>query len=97
MSYAVIGIQEDIESSLCVMEHYLPLFFKGARKMYKKMGKRASMKVTSNKQRLSRRANEILRNNMTLDYEFYEFVKQRLNIQIEHLRKKLSHKVLCSE
>ena len=97
MSYAVIGIQEDIESSLCVMEHYVPLFFKGTREIYKKMGKHASKKVTSNKQRLSRRAGEILRNNMTLDYEFYEFVKQRLNIQIGHLRKKLSHKVLCPE
>ena len=97
MNYAVIGTQEDIKSSLCVMEHYVPLFFKGAMKIYKNMGKNNNKRVTKNKQQISRSAREILKHNMTLEYEFYEFVKQRLNIQIEYLRKKLYPKCLCSE
>ena len=94
MNYAVIGTQEDIESSLCVMEHYVPLFFKGALKIYKHTG---TKKATKNKQKISRRAKEILKHNMTLEYEFYEFVKQRLNIQAEYLRKKFYPKSWCSE
>ena len=38
MYYAVIGLQDDIKTSLWVMEAYSPLFFKGALKVYYGMG-----------------------------------------------------------
>ena len=36
---------------------------------------------TPNKKELSPKAREVLRANMTLEYEFYQFVKQRLRKQ----------------
>ena len=122
MNYAVIGIQDDIETSLCVMEHYLPLYFKQALSTYRSMGvekffqignnsleseqnileahsksvsllfSEQPLKFTKNetphKQQISERARDILRKNMTLEYEFYEFIKQRLKAQVEYLKGK---------
>ena len=122
MNYAVIGIQDDIETSLCVMEHYLPLYFKQALTIYRSMGveqliqignnsleseqkileansksvsllfSEQSLKFTKNetphKQQISEQARDILRKNMTLEYEFYEFIKQRLKAQVEYLKRK---------
>ena len=101
MYYAVIGLQEDIKTSLWVMEAYVPLFFKGALKVYYGMGsskrKQSRAKkttkyiafdrhVTPHKQTISDLAKSILATNMTLDYEFYDFVKHRLKMQVEKLR-----------
>ena len=108
MYYAVIGLQEDIETSLCIMEAYVPLFFKGALEMYKKMGTKKAKKskqlkkpipfltnVTPHKHTLSDLARSILATNMTLDYEFYDFVKHRFKMQVESLRKQKYPKNLC--
>ena len=127
MYYAVIGLQEHIESSLCVMEAYVPLFFKGALKMYgedewrkrmedkwrkrmeKKMGgEKRTLNLplqktplplqigksnmpfvihdTPRKQTISDLARTILATNMSLEYEFYDFVKQRLELQVQSVR-----------
>jgi len=32
--YAVVGILEEINMTLTVLEHYIPRFFKGAKKLY---------------------------------------------------------------
>ena len=117
MYYAVIGLQEDIETSLCVMEAYVPLFFKGALKVYYEMGRYQQGKhrlkkeaneskilrkpnsfvanVTPHKQTISDLARSILATNMTLDYEFHSFVKHRLKMQVETLRKQKYPMNLC--
>ena len=128
-NYAVIGVQDDIETSLCVMEHYLPLFFKRALKIYRTMGvvqfiqtensslvtqrkllkvhsksveallSKKSMKFTKNetphKQQISDEAREILKKNMTLEYDFYEFIKQRLKAQTKYLKRKTYPRNWC--
>ena len=81
MYYAVIGLQEDIETSLCVMEAYVPLFFKGALKMYSYL----QYVGTPHKQTISDLARSILATNMTFEYEFYDFVKHRLKVQVKSL------------
>ena len=144
MHYGVIGIQNDVETSLCVMEAYVPLFFKGALNIYKKMGMeqltqylipstlnnlthgisngtrstntprkllnninrlfplefRKSFPFVKNetphKQSISDLARNILANNMTLEYEFYEFVKHRLKLQVKSLRKQRFPRNWCS-
>ena len=129
--YAVIGVQDDIETSLCVMEHYLPLFFKRALNIYRTMGmvqliqtenstmaslatqrklksnskaglslaSRKSLKFTKNqtphKQEISKLARKILTKNMTLEYEFFGFIKQRLKLQVKHLRTKMFPRTWC--
>lgn len=131
MYYAVVGVQDDIETSLCVMEHYLPLYFKRALNIYRTMGivqliknenstlaslatqrklkgnakvalpiaSRKSLKFTKNqtphKQQISKQARQILTKNMTLEYEFFGFIKQRLKFQVKHLRKKMFPRTWC--
>ena len=125
----MIGVQDDIETSLCVMEHYLPLFFKRALKIYRTMGvvqfiqtensslaserklleihsksvasllSKKSLKFTKNetphKQQISDRARDILRKNMTLEYEFYDFIKLRLKAQTRYLKQKMFSRNWC--
>ena len=113
------------------MEHYLPLFFKRALKIYRTMGvvqfiqtentslvtqrkllsshsksvssllSKKSMRFTKNetphKQQISSLAKEILRKNMTLEYEFYEFIKQRLKSQVKYLKRKMFPRNWCFE
>ena len=116
MHYAVVGLQEDIKTSLCVMEAYVPLFFKGALKLSYERGnnqRKQSLKkkakkymilrkpiafasnVTPHKQTISNFARRILATNMTLEYEFYGFVKHRLKMQVEHLREQKYPINLC--
>ena len=101
--YSVIGVSSEIESSLAVMEAYLPKFFQGATHIYSRMGmlyrpvKSRFMRrlmssnlprpmpfrknQTPNKKEISAKARAILKANMTLEYEFYDFVLQRLRLQ----------------
>ena len=120
----MIGLQENVETSLCVMEAYLPLFFNRALGIYKTMGMEQSIRKqnsnsdvmkklksnssqdqplaatksiaftknqTPHKQKISELARNVLFNNLTLEYEFYDFVKRRLMLQAQHLFDKLNH------
>ena len=114
----MIGVQDDIETSLCVMDHYLPLFFKRALNIYRTIGlekfiqtenstsvseqellSKKSLKFTKNetphKQQVSEQARDILKKNMTLEYEFYEFVKLRLKVQSDFLKQKMFPRSWC--
>ena len=116
--YSVIGVVSDLESSLFVMEHYLPRYFKNAKLIYKMLGlaninnkkkspwksykrllrrrphvmddirhnagggsKKFRKNKTRIKQELSPEARAVLEANMTLEYEFYNFVQERLRQQ----------------
>ena len=93
--YSVIGVLEYLETSLIVMDHYLPRYFRGASELYQKMAIKSlkgktgpqnrTMQFKKNssphKTEINAEAKAILRANMTLEFEFYEFVKQRLLIQ----------------
>ena len=130
MYYAVVGIQEDIETTLCVMERYVPLFFKGALDIYRRMGIDQVVKQqghnetgmetsqinhkklyshpigtfykfvrneTPNKKKLSEQARRILAANMTMEYDFFQFVKQRLHLQKVQLKKQTSLEGWCND
>ena len=125
----MIGVQDDIETSLCVLEHYLPLFFKKALNVYRTLGlekiiqtknsrlvseqqlpeinstygasllSKKSLKFTKNetphKQQISEQARAILKKNMTLEYEFYDFIKLRLKAQTRYLKQKMFSRNWC--
>ena len=119
MYYAVIGTQDDYEASLCVMEGYIPAFFKGAVQILNEMGKKQEqrknkeiwekypsknfrtnrtkrfgtrlMNETPNKKELSEMARSTLAASMTEEYEFFDFVKQRLQLQKQSLIKQNFH------
>ena len=95
--YSVVGIVEEMDLSLKVMEKYLPKFFLNATAIYRKeivsdlngdlIQKLSGTNLISNKNPLSKKVKEETRLNLMhhpvfkLEYEFYEFVRQRLHIQ----------------
>ena len=101
--YAVVGVASDLETSLAVMERYLPRYFSGAASIYSRLPKSefgqefrrngalvavanasdeaaaASVKGDhSSALIISEKAHAVLRKNMSLEIEFYDFAAQRL-------------------
>ncbi|KAF2355549.1 Sulfotransferase [Trinorchestia longiramus] len=85
--YAVVGILEEMNMTLTVLEHYVPRFFKGAKSLYWNEVKRFS-KVNKNiyKPKVQDKVKEFVRKNFTREMEFYEFCKQRLHRQYAALQ-----------
>ena len=81
--FAVVGVLEEMEKSLFVLEKYVPMFFKGMLKQYKNRKNWQTKEVNKNifKPKVSEIAKELVRRNMTRETEFYEFCKQRLHKQ----------------
>ena len=52
---------------------------------------------TPNKQEISKEARQILTKNMTLEYEFFEFIKERLKLQVTYLRKTMFLSTWCKD
>lgn len=81
--FAVVGILEEWGKTLAVLEHYIPRYFKGATdKYYKEMhGNKIQMNENFYKPKVEDRARTFLRKNFTVEEEFYDFLKQRLDNQ----------------
>ncbi|XP_068203308.1 heparan sulfate 2-O-sulfotransferase pipe-like [Palaemon carinicauda] len=81
--FAVVGILEEWPKTLAVLEHYIPRYFKGASDAYYK--KMHDSKILTNqnfyKPRVDEKAREYLSRNFTIELEFYDFLKQRLDRQ----------------
>jgi len=80
--YAVVGVLEDLNKTLTVLEHYVPRFFKGALNTYWNEVHMFS-KINRNiyKPPVSEATKELVRRNFTHEIEFFEFCKQRLHKQ----------------
>eukprot|EP00096_Caligus_rogercresseyi_P013506 TRINITY_DN613_c0_g1_i5.p1 TRINITY_DN613_c0_g1~~TRINITY_DN613_c0_g1_i5.p1 ORF type:complete len:362 (+),score=70.11 TRINITY_DN613_c0_g1_i5:37-1122(+) len=80
--YAVVGVLEELNKTLTVLEHYVPRFFKGALNTYWNEVQVFS-KINRNiyKPSVEDATKEIVRQNFTQEMEFYEFCKQRLHKQ----------------
>jgi len=80
--YAVVGVLEELNKTLTVLEHYVPRFFKGAKDVYWNEIKLFS-KINRNiyKPPVAEETKEIVRKNFTREIEFFEFCKQRLHKQ----------------
>ncbi|CAD7083096.1 unnamed protein product [Hermetia illucens] len=85
--YAVVGTWEEPNITLSVLEHYVPMFFKGITEVYyNKKEKFDKVNKNSLKKPVSDEVREMLRRNLTNEIEFYEFCKQRLHKQYKALR-----------
>ena len=86
--YPVIGITENINVTLAVLEEKLPQFFSGATETYYE---NADVQLNSNvnfeKQPVSREIILSLEKNFTYEIEFYNFCKQRLVNQFQQITK----------
>ncbi|XP_049873959.1 heparan sulfate 2-O-sulfotransferase pipe [Pectinophora gossypiella] len=85
--YAVVGVLEDMNSTLTALERYVPKFFAGASDMYWK-GLNTFNRINRNtfKPPVSEAVKQMVRANFTREIEFYEFCKQRLYLQLKALR-----------
>ncbi|KDR19341.1 heparan sulfate 2-O-sulfotransferase pipe isoform X2 [Zootermopsis nevadensis] len=90
--YAVVGVLEDLNSTLTVLENYIPLFFKGATQVYWDEVDRFT-RINRNlfKPPVSEEVKDIVRQNFTREVEFYQFCRQRLHRQLLALRLPSTH------
>ncbi|XP_023348685.1 heparan sulfate 2-O-sulfotransferase pipe [Eurytemora carolleeae] len=80
--YAVVGVLEELNKTLTVLEHYVPRFFKGALETYWNEVHIFS-KINRNlyKPKVEEATKDIVRQNFTRELEFFDFCKQRLHKQ----------------
>lgn len=77
--YAVVGTWEDTNTTLRVLEAYIPRFFAGASHEYFAMQSHMdSVNRNTFRPTISEEARLLLTQNMTHEIEFYRFVRQRL-------------------
>ena len=84
--YSVVGITENMQETLTVMEARLPRFFAGAYETYFN-DELISKNHNGNhlKTKISEETRNILTTNFTYEIEFYEFCKERLQKQLKDL------------
>lgn len=80
--YAVVGVLEDMKTTLAVFEKYIPRFFAGASEIYfNDMTEFKEINKNKFKPPVSDEVKQLLRKNFTREIEFYEFCKRRLQNQ----------------
>ncbi|KAK4313053.1 hypothetical protein Pmani_015574 [Petrolisthes manimaculis] len=84
--YAVVGVLEDINSTLTVLHHKLPQFFYGVTDIYYNELLAPHHNKNWNRPKTTPQVEEVLKRNLTLEYEFYNFIRQRLNLQYQHIQ-----------
>jgi len=80
--YSVVGVLEDMEITLAVLEKYIPRFFAGATEIYNEH-KEYFKKVNKNtfKPPVNEGVKKLVRQKFSREMEFYNFCKQRLYTQ----------------
>ena len=76
--YSVVGVVEKMSESLQVLENYVPAYFRYARKIYKEIMKEELVNLNKGKPKVSKEVKQLIKQNFTLEIEFYEFCKRRL-------------------
>ncbi|KAJ7391400.1 hypothetical protein OS493_018444 [Desmophyllum pertusum] len=82
-NYLVVGVTDEFEDFLSILEKLLPEFFKGVLELYKKPGdslqNRMTTTKTMNKKGPSAEVEKIMKKHLELEYDFYYFVKDRFH------------------
>jgi len=77
--YAVVGTWEDTNTTLSVLEGYIPRFFSGAKDQYYALRKSlGNYNRNTYRPSLSDKARAVLSQNLTREIELYQFVRHRL-------------------
>ncbi|XP_026675255.1 heparan sulfate 2-O-sulfotransferase pipe isoform X2 [Ceratina calcarata] len=87
--YAVVGVLEDLNTTLTVLENYIPEFFRGATEVYYDESN-AFTRINRNlfKPSVSEEVKDLVRSNFTREIEFYQFCRQRLYKQSKALKQR---------
>ncbi|KAK7081014.1 hypothetical protein SK128_007319 [Halocaridina rubra] len=90
--YGVVGLLEELPLSLAVFEAYIPRFFKDCNQI--KADEIVShVQSSSDKPKVTNATKAILKNNLKEDYEFYDYVRQRLHRQAANAGITLSNEI----
>ena len=84
--YAVVGVVEKMQESLQVLENYVPAYFRYATRVYNGMMKEERVNLNKGKPQVPESIKQIIRQNFTLEMEFYEYCKRRLGKQFLALK-----------
>jgi len=76
-SYQVIGILEHMNVTLTVLQELLPQFFAGVSQLYFD-GKQFHKNENNRKEKVTNEVKQLLKANLTNEYELYNFALQRL-------------------
>ncbi|KAL7642226.1 UNVERIFIED_CONTAM: hypothetical protein RMT77_006787 [Armadillidium vulgare] len=100
--FAVVGVLEDLEKTLIVLENYVPKFFKGAYKAYQDLKTKNPMALQNRnmyKPELESEFRKLLEKRFSTERKFYNFIKLRLNQQYEKLleRSKIKEKLILNK
>ncbi|XP_059620106.1 heparan sulfate 2-O-sulfotransferase pipe isoform X1 [Phlebotomus argentipes] len=80
--YSVVGVLEDLNTTLSVFEAYIPRFFRGSKNIYwEEVNNFNKINRNAFKPPVSEEVKDIVRRNFTREIEFYQFCKQRLHKQ----------------
>ncbi|GAV03511.1 hypothetical protein RvY_13920 [Ramazzottius varieornatus] len=84
--FAVVGILEDLDMTLSVLEQKLPRYFAGVMDLWSDSNSDGQVvnKGRNRRQDVSPETKEIIRANLTIEYQFYDFIKNRLISQSRH-------------
>ena len=90
-SYKVIGILEHMEITLSVLEHRLPEFFAGVSQLYFNNEKPIRENENQSKENVTNEVKQLLKRNLTNEYELYNFALQRLYKQHSEIIKDIEN------
>ena len=85
-NFPVVGVLEMFNTTLDVLEHKLPQYFKGAKNAFYNNDVKTYAN-TQNKDFISEKIKNIVRQNLTHEIEFYDFCCQRLQRQHEKFKR----------
>lgn len=80
--YSVVGVLEDMNTTLAVFEKYIPRFFAGATEIYfNDMAEFKKINKNNFKPPVTEEVKQLLRQNFSREIDFYKYCKQRLQTQ----------------
>jgi len=89
-SFPVVGVLEELNTTLAILESELPSFFKGASHLYYDQLREPHVNRggPNRRSKVSREARRELEVRLAVEREFYEWVKLRLHQQLEEISAK---------
>ena len=76
--FAVVGVLEDWDKSLQVLEHFVPRYFQGSTELFATGKVEKVVNKNLFKPKTSALVREMIAKNITREIEFYNYCKQRL-------------------
>nr|XP_022905320.1 uronyl 2-sulfotransferase-like [Onthophagus taurus] len=77
--YPVVGVLDELNATLAVLEKKIPYFFKGVQEMYHKdLLEQHHINVNERKLKVTKSVRKYLKRLLITEYEFYEWIKSRL-------------------